>query len=276
MELLVGCDPEIFVRDVETNQLVTAHGLVSGTKKKPLKVEHGAVQVDGMALEINIIPAKTRQEFITNIKSVYNELQRMVPLHKLCIEPTATFDRAYWDACPAVCKEIGCDPDWEAYTGEMNKRPETTEPFRTAAGHVHVGWCTDAEVGDPNHFEDCRVVAKQLDWYLGIWSLTWDKDAKRRNLYGKAGCFRPKPYGMEYRTLSNAWLKSDALIGWIFDHTKQALDALDNNQAMDALRPDVAKTIINNNIVDWQNRYGYIMQSDMPPGGYFGSEKKAA
>lgn len=275
MDLLIGCDPELFVRDA-SGKLVTAHGLVAGNKKNPLKVDNGAVQVDGMALEINITPAKTRQEFITNIRSVQNQLQSLVPLHKLCVEPTAVFEREYFDRCPAVCKELGCEPDWDAYSGEMNKRPETTEPFRTAAGHIHVGWCTDAEVGDPNHFEDCRLVAKQLDWYLGIWSLTWDKDNKRRSLYGRAGCFRPKTYGMEYRALSNAWLRTDELIGWVFDKTALALNSLDEGQNQDALRPNRAQEIINGNITDWQQRYGYIMQSDMPPGGYWGPEKKAA
>jgi hypothetical protein len=37
--------------------------------------------------------------------------------------------------------------------------------------------------------------------------LFWDSDVNRRLLYGKAGTIRIKPYGIEYRTLSNFWLK---------------------------------------------------------------------
>ena len=51
-KILVGCDPEIFVK--QAGVFKSAHGLVVGDKKDPQKVNKGAVQVDGMALEFNI------------------------------------------------------------------------------------------------------------------------------------------------------------------------------------------------------------------------------
>lgn len=55
MSYLVGADPELFVS--KAGVILSAFGLVGGTKKVPQKVERGAVQVDGMALEFNIDPA---------------------------------------------------------------------------------------------------------------------------------------------------------------------------------------------------------------------------
>jgi hypothetical protein len=44
----------------------------------------------------------------------------------------------------------------------------------------------------------------------------WDKDTERRKLYGKPGAFRPKPYGCEYRVLSNAWVDKPEVAGILF------------------------------------------------------------
>ena len=41
-------------------------------------------------------------------------------------------------------------------------------------------------------------------------------------MYGKAGAFRPKPYGMEYRVLSNFWLTSDVHMGNVFHLVSRA------------------------------------------------------
>jgi hypothetical protein len=44
----------------------------------------------------------------------------------------------------------------------------------------------------------------------------WDKDKERRKLYGKPGAFRPKPYGCEYRVLSNAWVDKPEVASLLF------------------------------------------------------------
>jgi hypothetical protein len=65
-----------------------------------------------------------------------------------------------------------------------------------------------------------------MDFYLGLPSLAYDSDQERREMYGKAGCCRYKPYGTEYRTLSNAWLKSEALMRWVYRNTVKGMNEL--------------------------------------------------
>src|SRR3546814_5830384 len=80
--------------------------------------------------------------------------------------------------------------------------------MRCAGGHLHVGWTEGESLGSIQHVMNCSDLVKQLDWYVGLWSLGKDKDKVRRSLYGKAGACRIKPYGVEYRVLSNFWIKN--------------------------------------------------------------------
>lgn len=226
MDILIGADPEIFVKDRDGN-LVSAYGMIPGTKKEPHKVPFGAVQVDGMALEFNINPAGTFEEFAANIGTVMNDLKHMLPEgHSFAIQPTADFGRELIDAQPEEARALGCEPDFNAYTGHENPRPNADAPFRTASGHIHIGWTQDEDPFDPDHFEACRMLTKQLDTLLAVPSLLWDYDTKRRELYGALGAFRPKPYGVEYRVLSNAWLTNPLLIEFVYRQTMYATNRL--------------------------------------------------
>lgn len=226
LDILVGADPEIFM--VKDGKFVSAHGAVPGDKKNPFKVNKGAVQVDGMALEFNIDPAKNEKEFITNLQTVMGILKEMVPEYELSAVPVADFDEAVMKAQPLEALELGCEPDFNAWEGgAVNPRPNGEVNFRTGAGHVHIGWGKDFDINDPNHLEACCMVVKQLDYYLGLGSLLYDEaGVKRRVMYGAPGCYRPKPYGVEYRVLSNAWLKDEKLMAWVYRNTIKGINSL--------------------------------------------------
>jgi len=233
LKFTIGADPEVFVRDVSTMQFISAHGMVKGTKQKPQKMGKGAIQVDGVALEFNIHPATSKETFVGNIMSMKNvlkqEIQKKNKDYHLCITPTAVFPKDYFEQLPEKAKELGCEPDYNAWTGEVNPKPSTSQPLRTASGHIHIGWLEKAdymEPMEPNHFDLCRCVARQLDVALLLPSLLFDGDQTRRALYGNPGAFRPKPYGMEYRCLSNAWIADPKLIMWVYENTQRALKDL--------------------------------------------------
>lgn len=211
MDLKIGCDPEFFVK--KDGQLVSAYGLVEGTKHNPYPVPSGAVQVDGMALEYNIEPVSSALDFVKNNKAVLNRLRKMIPAdYEFVYEPVAHFGSDYIQSRSPDEVELGCDPDYNAYTGEINPKPNKDMPFRTASGHIHIGWTENEDPLNPEHFEACQMLTKQLDYDLGFWARCWDTDTVRKSMYGGYGAFRPKPYGMEYRVLSNAWLQHPALM----------------------------------------------------------------
>jgi hypothetical protein len=227
-EKLIGTDPELFAFDHRNDRFLSGHNMIPGTKQDPHEVRDGAIQVDGVACEFNTNPAENADEFLYNIKSVMGELQEFVEPFgvTLVAVPTATFDPEYFASLPAKTRELGCTPDYNAYTGKENDPPKTTEPFRTGAGHIHIGWTQFANPNDPEHFELCRKMVKQLDTVIYPTSLNWDADVRRRTLYGKVGSFRPKSYGVEYRPLSNAYLGNDDVIKWVFEASKRCAELL--------------------------------------------------
>lgn len=229
-KFLLGSDPELFVTD--GTKYISAHDLIPGTKDNPYIVKDGAVQVDGVAAEFNINPAETEDEFVNNICSVQARLQEMVeennPSYHLVADPVATFDQAYFDSLPFEAKMLGCQPDWNAYTGGKNTPPETQEPFRTGSFHVHIGWTEFEDPYDAEYIKLCCDVVKQIDAILYPASHLWDQDMKRRTLYGAKGSFRPKSYGLEYRPLSNAVLRNEETVRFVYRQVYGAVDLFFN------------------------------------------------
>jgi hypothetical protein len=239
---LIGADPEVFL--FKDGEPVSAHGLIPGTKTEPFKVKSGAIQVDGTAAEFNIDPAASEEEFFHNIKTVMDELQKFVPGYEIRIQPTVEFSSEYFNSLPEESKELGCDPDFDASRdGAQNMPPDNKTTMRTGAGHVHLGFTEGADPRDKDHLMRCITLVRHLDVFLGMPSLLWDKDTKRRNMYGKAGAFRPKSYGVEYRTLSNAWLRDDELIKLVYRNSVACVESLLSG---DRVIEDHYKQFVNN------------------------------
>lgn len=242
MKLLIGADPELFVS--ENGKLVSCHGLLPGTKANPHRVECGAVQVDGMAAEFNIDPAADEETFITNLNTVQNALVELLGGRSLEAIPVAHFGHEYIQSQPEEARELGCEPDYNAWNdGDVNPRPNVEAPFRTASGHIHLGWKEDSL-----DFGEAIVVTKQMDFFLGLESLFWDDDKERRSLYGAAGCMRPKSYGVEYRVLSNAWLRTEALCRKVFQLAHRGFEALDKGDFLFEKYDNIEQTINNSDV----------------------------
>lgn len=257
----IGADPEFFVK--KFGKLVSAHGLIPGNKEKPFKVEKGAVQVDGMALEFNIDPADSYSQFEENMTTVMDNIMGMIPGYEVFVEPVADFGLDYIKSQPKEASELGCSPDFNAYTKEANPRPDVNTPFRTASGHLHVGWTKDVDINNEGHLDACRSLTKALDLYLGVPSLAWDTDDRRRSLYGAAGAFRPKSYGMEYRVLSNKWITVPYLRALVYSNTMDAIKAtFDNPEVGDTKFFGLsAREIISKQNPDWERSGSCVFHS---------------
>lgn len=256
MPITIGADPELFL--MKKDAFISGHTFPCGTKKQPRKTKHGFVQCDGIALEMNIPPAKTKKEFCNGIHGTLADLRKIVydtdPDCILVAVPVAPVTPEFLSKLPPEAKDLGCDPDYNAYTLDPNPRPRIQTPLRTAAGHIHIGWTKDVTPGNEEHFIACAALARQLDFFIGLPSLVYDKDNLRRSLYGKAGAFRPKHYGMEYRVPSNVWLSSNKLIECTYNAAWLGADMFFDGHVLHEKYGDFAQDAINTNDSKWHLR----------------------
>lgn len=216
-KVLIGSDPEVFLFD--DGRIVSAIGRVPGSKDRPHKTEHGWVQPDNMLAEVNIHPAATEDEFLSGIRGALYDL---LEFGQYSVKASHVFEDEELIASGPEAFQFGCDPDFNAWKdGLRNPRPDARAVggLRTAGGHIHIG-CALAQ-------QRPLDVIRGMDVLLGLQSVILDTDNRRRKIYGKAGAFRPKSYGVEYRTLSNFWLTTDELVRWAYRRTHAVLDNIE-------------------------------------------------
>lgn len=239
----LGADPELFLVD-KTGKLRSAIGLIGGSKWNPRKLDNkgSAVQEDNVAVEFNIPPAESRQEFVNSIGKMLMYIHNYVHDKGLSLNvvPAAIFDQDQLDNPKAL--EFGCDPDFSVWLQSENPKPELPaelKNLRSCGGHIHVSW------SNPKMAEQEDLIMA-MDVFVGCPSIQYDPDLLRRKLYGKAGAFRFKDYGVEYRTLSNFWLKEPTLVEWVYDQTNHAIDYLNSGGIVDRSHKELINDCINN------------------------------
>ncbi len=237
LSISVGCDPEIFgYRD---GNPISCHEFIPGTKDAPHRLTKGACQRDGLAVEINPDPAKTRDEFSENISRTLSDVRNFLPAGVvLRFTPAVKFEPWYFDLLPEKVRELGCNPDFNAYSQLINPPPDTSPnpTLRTAAGHMQVGWAEGLDKTDPQHFLDCCHAITECDKAYATIKRRIDGDTTRESLYGKLGAFRPTSFGVEHRVPSCAWVEYPRLWPFMFDLYETAFARL---QGSDQPYPDL-------------------------------------
>lgn len=219
--LTIGADPELFLE--RRGEIISAEGLIGGTKYEPKLISDKghSIQEDNIMAEFNIPPSKDKEEFVNNIEFVKEHLEILAKMHDatLNFSASASLDPKYLKTKQA--KEFGCMPDYNVYSKSVNERPKGGGNLRTCGGHIHIGY------DNPNQ-KDSENIILALDATIGLKSLGIDMDDNRRTMYGKAGSFRFKPFGIEYRTLSNFWIANTELIGWAYDQVIEAIQLIND------------------------------------------------
>lgn len=241
--ITIGADPELFLINSETGAVVSSIGIIPGEKGNAYRSadmpEGYGLEIDNILAEFNIPPTRTKEEFIEAISYMKNYIKKFIKaknkkLDILC-KASMMVDEDQLQSPEA--KLFGCSVDYNAYTEEPNPKPQGERTnLRSAGFHIHIGY-------DNNNVDTSLLLIKYLDMYLGVPSVVKDGDTKRRSLYGKAGCFRLTPYGLEYRVLSSYFLTNKLTLSWVWNGVAKAIEAY--NEGYPLADPELVQKAIN-------------------------------
>lgn len=213
----IGSDIEFAV--IRHGRPVSAETIIEGTKTNPMKVNGFALSHDNVLAEVATPVAKDEDGFVCVVSDALNMLRDMCG--SLSCNAAEEFDAQALSTPTAM--EFGCDPDYDIWDLVENDPPLAVgNSWRSCGAHVHLGH---------NEFTDEDNIVKLGRWMDAILGSSMtslfdnDRERIRRRLYGRAGCVRPKPYGIEYRTLSNAWPQTEPGVRAVYRLAKDSLNA---------------------------------------------------
>ena len=243
----IGADPEIVIWNNKTNKPISSVGLIPGTKDKPYTCkewgEGFGMQKDNVLGEFNIPACSNFEEFKKSIQFMKGEFNKILksinPDYGYRCLSSATYDPEELKSPEA--NEYGCDPDYNVYTETYNERPKKALGNVRACGfHIHISY-------DNPNIETSLMLVRYLDAVLGLSSVLYDTDTKRRKLYGNAGSFRLKSYGVEYRSLGGVMLK-EANLKLVWDLIMEAIHQYNHKGSLPD--PIIIQDLINNSRAD--------------------------
>lgn len=215
---LFGADPEFFIVTkkgtvVNSDRFFppekNKYEIKGGLKNKPMHLFF-----DGIQAEFNIWPHTCREWVLDDIWLLFKRVYELIgPNYDISLQPCVKVRKDILRKADPRARIFGCDPDYNAYTGEKNEilvDPDT-HPLRYAGGHIHMSPEFGNKKKEPflaSWEEICKSV-KLLDILVGSLLVLLERDvaaATRRFMYGTAGCFRETEWGIEYRTPSPFWL----------------------------------------------------------------------
>jgi len=240
-----GADPELFFSDSE-GHIIGAEKVLPASGVLPGLSTHGTptkVILDGVQVELNPAPNSCRQVFGAGVATAFAALKQHLTGKdvKTCFDAVITIDKKELDSLSEKSRQFGCAPSNNFYDHDVKIKANPAKYLkRSAGGHIHLG------LGQPGsllmtHRE--RLVPI-FDTLIGNTCVMIDRcpeAAERRKNYGRAGEYRLPAYGIEYRTLSNFWLRSYPLLGLVLGLARLSVSGL-NATLMKRLPNGVANT----------------------------------
>ena len=173
------------------------------------------VVLDGVQFELHPVPAYNIRSVGDSIKAALFGLQAHLTTFSgvsCCFQGIVDVTEEELETLSPASKALGCQPSKNVYGLKSVMPNGSTYRKRSAGGHIHLG----AVFASEQHRQ--RLIPL-MDIFVGNTSVMLDRDPgaiERRRSYGLAGEYRAQRHGVEYRTLSNFWLRGYPLMSLVF------------------------------------------------------------
>ena len=247
--VVLGCDPELFFEDskgriVGAEKVIPETGLSSVGNGLPASYQEWgsdkALILDGVQIELNPAPSHCRANLGNSIQASFRTLRKhLAGMNEIraSFKTVVEVDKEELQSLSDKAKILGCAPSNNLYDKNASISVDPTiYRKRSAGGHIHIG--LKSAIYNLSHLMDHREeLVPLLDTLVGLPSVLIDRDpeaVERRKVYGRAGEYRLPDHGLEYRTLSNYWLRSYQLFSFVMGMTRLAVCVLGTKYINDA------------------------------------------
>jgi hypothetical protein len=264
----MGSDPEFFFHK---RTLMGKMGSVIGAEKvlpkNGLKLwpessgNKSRFIIDGVQAEMNPESFTCRQSMGGELSAMVRTIKKLAEKKRVIINwaPLVKVSPKEMRSLSPENKKFGCEPSHNAYDDYIPMPDPEKYLFRSAGGHMHFGayFSSGDDMLTTAIKKDNKTVVMLLDIILGNTCVMIDRDPgniERRKFYGRAGEYRLPTYGLEYRVLSNFWLRSYKMMSMVFGISRIAFGFALNEEAKEALfaavkEKDIRKAINENDAV---------------------------
>lgn len=231
----LGCDPEFFFERggqvIGAEKVLTPDRKIVSTSYKydgPSSSKGEKFVLDGVQVELNPRPNTCRANLGNEIAAAFRALRvhlKSMGDVKASFKTVVEVSQQELDSLSDKAKVFGCAESLNTYDkGACVGVDASTYLKRSAGGHIHLGFS-----GDHAMMAARERLVPILDVFVGNTCVLIDRDpeqAERRKVYGRAGEYRLPTHGVEYRTLSNFWLRAYPLMSMVMGLSRQACGIL--------------------------------------------------
>lgn len=243
-----GSDPELFLEDMQ-GRIVPSHKVIpkgGWDLKGEIRNRDSSCKIvrDGVQIEVNADADSCRElssyyigMAMTSLVHRLDGLKLEGQEYRVSKAGVIHLSDEELKGLPKDTLEFGCKPSFNIYDPDAKVGVEGDKyNYRSGSGHIHLGRLPHTIWYDPTqHYSPLRKskavdrrleLVHLLDIVLGNTCVMIDRDPlqkERRKHYGRAGEFRLPEHGLEYRTLSNFWMRDYALASFVFGMARYAV-----------------------------------------------------